>query len=91
MIELMTASGVGTPVPRSPRHRPGRAVFPHPVPRSYSLSREREVLRKHQFVKAMVFGTGWGQVWNRMGSGRDLFLPAHERMGSGLDLCLSQE
>ena len=35
------ASGVGTPVtgrPR-PRHRPGRAVFPHPVPRSYSLPR----------------------------------------------------
>jgi hypothetical protein len=32
-------SGVGTPVTRSPRHRPGRAVFPHPVPRLYSHSR----------------------------------------------------
>ena len=32
-------SGVGTPVTGRPRHRPGRAVFPHPVPRSYSLPR----------------------------------------------------
>ncbi len=30
---------VGTPVTRRPPHRPGRAVFPHPVPRLYSLSR----------------------------------------------------
>jgi len=30
---------VGTPVTRGPPHRPGRAVFPHPVPRSHSLSR----------------------------------------------------
>lgn len=37
-------SGVGTPVTRSPRHRPGRAVFPHPVPRSYSHSRGRSQL-----------------------------------------------
>ena len=64
MIELMTASGVGTPVPRSPRHRPGRAVFPHPVPRSYSLSREREVLRKHQFVlqAARLGDAGFGDA-----------------------------
>jgi hypothetical protein len=31
---------VGTPVTGRPPHRPGRAVFPHPVPRLYSLSRE---------------------------------------------------
>jgi hypothetical protein len=31
---------VGTPVTRRPLHRPGRAVFPHPVPRLYSLSRK---------------------------------------------------
>ncbi len=43
------AFGVGTPVTRSPRHRPGRAVFPHPVPRLYSLSREHKVSRKHPF------------------------------------------
>src|SRR5712691_8044588 len=30
---------VGTSVTRGPPHRPGRAVFPHPVPRLYSLSR----------------------------------------------------
>jgi very-short-patch-repair endonuclease len=34
-------SAVGTPVTRSPRHSPGRAVFPHPVPRLYSLSRRQ--------------------------------------------------
>ena len=58
------ASGVGTPVARSPRHRPGRAVFPHPVPRSYSLSREREVLRKHQFVlqAARLGDAGFGDA-----------------------------
>jgi hypothetical protein len=38
---MFYGSGVGTPVTRSPRHRPGRAVFSHPVPRLYSLSRER--------------------------------------------------
>jgi len=32
--------GVGTPVARNPRHRPGRAVFPHPVRRSYSLIKQ---------------------------------------------------
>ena len=30
---------VGTPVTQRPPHRPGRAVFPHPVPRLYSLAR----------------------------------------------------
>jgi hypothetical protein len=30
---------VGTPVTRRPPHGPGRAVFPHPVLRLYSLSR----------------------------------------------------
>jgi hypothetical protein len=32
-------SAVGTPVTRRPPHRPGRAVFPHPVPRLHSLPR----------------------------------------------------
>jgi hypothetical protein len=36
---MYLVSGVGTPVTRSPRHRPGRAVFPHPVPRLHSHSR----------------------------------------------------
>ena len=31
---------VGTPVTQRPPHRPGRAVFSHPVPRLYSLSRK---------------------------------------------------
>ena len=30
---------VGTPVTQCPPHSPGRADFPHPVPRLYSLSR----------------------------------------------------
>jgi hypothetical protein len=34
---MFYGSGVGTPVTRSPRHRPGRAVFSHPVPRLHSL------------------------------------------------------
>ena len=34
------ASAVGTPVTRRPLHSPGRAVLPHPVPRSHSLSRK---------------------------------------------------
>jgi transposase len=33
---------VGTPVTGRPPHRPGRAVFPHPVPRLYSLSRRTD-------------------------------------------------
>ena len=33
-------SAVGTPVTRRPLHSPGRAVLPHPVPRSHSLSRK---------------------------------------------------
>lgn len=32
-------AAVGTPVTRRPPHRPGRAAFPHPVPRLYSLPR----------------------------------------------------
>ena len=32
------------PVTQHPPHRPGRAVFPHPVPRSYSHSRGRSQL-----------------------------------------------
>ena len=37
--ELMKARTVGTPVTRRPPHSPGRAVFPHPVPRSDLHSR----------------------------------------------------
>jgi len=61
---IANASGVGTPVARSPRHRPERAVFPHPVPRSYSLSRERHVSRKHQFVlqAARLGDAGFGDT-----------------------------
>src|SRR5215475_9571709 len=32
-------STVGMPVTRHPPYSPGRAVFPHPVPRLYSLPR----------------------------------------------------
>jgi hypothetical protein len=36
-VKVFRASAVGTPVTRRPRRNPGRAVFPHPVPRLYSL------------------------------------------------------
>jgi hypothetical protein len=36
---------VGTSVTRGPPHSPGRAVFPHPVLRLYSLSRRAKLLR----------------------------------------------
>ncbi len=36
---LVKSSVVGTPVTGRPPHSPGRAVFPHPVPRSHSLPR----------------------------------------------------
>ena len=38
---------VGTPVTRRPPYRPGRALFPHPVPRLYSLSRKAFALCKY--------------------------------------------
>ena len=38
-MSVSCASAVGTPVTRRPRRNPGRAVFPHPVPRLYSHSR----------------------------------------------------
>ena len=38
---------VGTPVTWRPPHSPGRAVFPHPVPRLYSLSRKAFALCKY--------------------------------------------
>jgi len=41
------ASAVGTPVTRRPPHSPRRAVFPHRVPRLYSLARKTEPLYKH--------------------------------------------
>jgi hypothetical protein len=39
-VTALTYLAVGTPVTRRPLHSPGRAVFPHPVLRSYSLSRK---------------------------------------------------
>src|SRR5712692_87276 len=36
---LATAATVGTPVTRRPPCSPGRAVFPHPVPRLHALPR----------------------------------------------------
>ena len=49
---------VGTPVTRRPRHRPRRAVFPHPVPRLYSLSREREVHANTTAARWLLGDTG---------------------------------
>src|SRR5882672_201920 len=43
MFDLDTAT-VGTPVTRRPPHRPGRAVFPHPVPRLHSRPRRSELV-----------------------------------------------
>jgi len=37
----------GTPVSRRPLHSPGRAVFPHPVPRLYSQSRKTMPSNEH--------------------------------------------
>lgn len=39
-LHVFVVSAVGMPVTRHPPHSPGRAVFPHPVPRSYSLPRK---------------------------------------------------
>jgi len=36
----VSGSAVGTPVTRRPPHSPGRAVFPHPVPRLDSRPRK---------------------------------------------------
>jgi len=43
----LLGSAVGTPVARRPPHSPGREVFPHPVPRLYSLSRKTSALSEH--------------------------------------------
>jgi len=49
--------GVGTPVTGRPRHRPGRAVFPHPVPRSYShRARQDFQTDTYRFVLAIILG-----------------------------------
>jgi len=37
---LYNSSAAGMPVLRHPPHRPGRAVFLHPVPRVYSRPRK---------------------------------------------------
>jgi hypothetical protein len=49
---------VGTPVTQRPPHSPGRAVFPHPVPRLYSLSRKALALGKYpmSFGRYREFG-----------------------------------
>src|SRR6266849_1571116 len=39
LLLSMEAAAVGTPVTRRPPRRPGRAVFPHPVPRLHSPPR----------------------------------------------------
>src|SRR5262245_64594458 len=53
-----TAATVGTPVTRRPPCRPGRAVFPHPVPRLHSLPRRAEPL---PVLALFVFaGRGFG-------------------------------
>jgi hypothetical protein len=38
--QVQAGSAVGTPVTRRPPHGPGRAVFPHPVPRVDSRPRK---------------------------------------------------
>jgi hypothetical protein len=45
---------VGTPVTRHPPHRPGRAVFPHPVPRLYSPSRKAISVKKIPAVVSLI-------------------------------------
>lgn len=63
MPEIST-SDVGKPVTRLPRHRPGRAVFPHPVPRLHSLSRrtERRSLRYAKTACFPLFSVTFGQA-----------------------------
>jgi hypothetical protein len=41
---------VGMPVTQHPPRRPGRAVFPHPVPRLYSLPRKASALCKYPML-----------------------------------------
>ena len=45
--KCQSSLAVGTPVTRRPLHSPGRAVLPHPVLRSYSLSRKTRPSYKH--------------------------------------------
>jgi len=56
-MQLSAISAVGTAVTRRPRHRPGRAVFPHPVPRLYSLPRRR-LLAACLLLPAVRFACG---------------------------------
>ena len=49
---------VETQAPLRISHSPGLAVFPHSVPRLYSLSRKATLLRKHQ----LSFDRQW-QFW----------------------------
>jgi hypothetical protein len=51
---------VGTPVTQHPPPRPGRAVFPHPVPRLYSLSRKASALCKYPMLSVYNYHFGFG-------------------------------
>jgi hypothetical protein len=48
--KLYVPAAVRTPVTRRPPHSPGRAVFPHPVPRLYALPRRAEPLPVHALM-----------------------------------------
>jgi len=63
MTHFYVPLAVGTLVTQRPPHRPGRAVFPHPVPRLYSLSRKAFALCKHAMfsVDYHHFGFGYPQ------------------------------
>ena len=49
-IVILQPLAVGTPVTQRPPHRPGRAVFPHPVPRLCSLSRKASALCEYPML-----------------------------------------
>ena len=51
-------STVGMPVAWHPPCRPGRAVFPHPVPRLYSLARSKTCVSCHHRL-AFAFSNTW--------------------------------
>ncbi len=64
--------GVGTPVAGRPLHRPGRAVFPHPVPRScsprsYSHSRRTSLIVNNSLPSCIKYpGSSYTQSLQRL-------------------------
>jgi len=54
LLKRRCALTVGVPVTRNPPCSPGRAVFPHPVPRSYSLSRRLKTLCIHPVLSLLL-------------------------------------